>query len=616
MTNNLRDLCQAVNNAVNYIVRATCACTRDGQFVLRIKDVLQAINMELDEFNKCREFILSELNERPEIAETRLTETSADTLTVFCNRLYCPMYKWPEEEKPPAHSALPISQPIDTFRMAELGKGFIAAMIEEEPERAQNLLKDKLSASSEELLHLGFSANQAFQLETMEALYAAVIETEEDDDSNENEDPSVSNSIEQENELKNLAASYIQELEKDEPTEKVDSNLDINDEVSSASAIEEVREKEDATALLEKAKEKAVLSLLENDCQYSYLKSTDESRLSDYVSMYNDLVSMFMPRPNDKFIVQSTSNSTYNGRLCSIIEPAVLGQDYAYKVLFVPEASSDDQQQSEETSIIRFEDLIPYKSNDLAVGKWRIHLVSPGERFGKNHLVVNNNEILVEFWDMLAGMEMARSRDFNRGRFRNYTGMGPSEASNHLLETEGARRRKIAPLYARQGQFTGGRYCLSQILEGYKKYLETNDSSLVQGLCLSKEYQNARTVSSSEMCKILRWLQCRPVSAPVIFDVKGEIEVPLELFHEQDEIASYVENKLSAVHGVSNLDIGQFGRSKHSTIVPFSLQTSLKENGIEPIIQMLLSDCEVVLSVSSSSKDNPAHSRQTASQTG
>ncbi|MBQ8245775.1 MAG: hypothetical protein IJZ42_01440 [Lachnospiraceae bacterium] len=601
MINSLRDLSKIVNDVVNYVVKKSCLYTQDGAFSLYLMDIASVLGIEYEDLKQYIQFILAELNERPEILKIQVSDTESPFFTVLCDTRYCPLYDGPDMQTRESDSTLAINQPINVYRLAELGKAFVTTLIEVNPERAEKLLIDELGASCEELLQLGLNVSQVFHLETMDVSSFAAAEIEEKSD-NEETDPSwAEGQLEKEKELENYVGPFVQELIKESEDNVTIKLEDIVSPLSVTTESPDAQE-EISPELVQEARDKVVLNLLENDYQYCFLKSISDSHLDDYVATYKELALMFLPRTNERFVVQSSSNAIYNGRICSIAEPTVLKEDYAFNVVFA-DTDLNEKAEAESLNVVRFKDLVPYKANDLIVGRWRIHLIFPGDRFGKNNSVINNNECLIEFWDMFATIDSLRKRELRSGQFYNHASTPSSEAINDsklALNSENWHRRKMTSLYARQGQFTGARYYLSQFMKGYEDFLDSQSCQLPRGLRLSADNRNDCTISSFEMCKILRWLQYRPVAESVVCAVKGEIDVPLELFHEQDDIASYLEKRLNLIYGVSNIYIGQFGMSKTSTNVLFALQTSLKENSIEPIIKMLLPECNIVVNISHS----------------
>lgn len=606
MINNLRDLSRVVNDATNYIVNSVCTATRSGQFDLRLPDVSLAIGLAYEDFQKYTSFILAELIERPEIIDAKPSETDPNVITVFCDPLFCPLYKWPEGQSPDSDSSFPISQPLDEYRIAELGRTFISIFLKENPERAVKILVEEFGASSNELLQLGVDKNHIFELEILEVSNIGYLEieleegaaTEEPKDISLEDVSSVEDLIEQEVELKKHAEPYIQELEKNETTDEsgeFDTHTLLNNED------EQVNSREMSSTSIQKAFDKAISNILENDWKYTSLKASNSPELEDYVKTYKDLVSMFLPRNNEKFVIQNRFPELYNGQACSIVEPIARGEDLVYKVSFNKSAFNNPEQGVEQCAVFHLEDLIPYKANDFVVGRWRIHLVLPGEFFGDHDSIVNNNDTLIEFWDLFPSTRSFKDKEPNPSSEYNINPerQGVIHKTHGFVSgREGWPKRRMASLHTRQGRFTGTRFLLSQILEGYSDYFSSYDERSVQGLFLSKEPDEVRVISPSEMCKVLSWLERRPPFKTSICEVKGEIEVPLTFLHEQDEIISYLTKNLGLVFGVSNLYFGQFGTSKTSTNVPFALQTPLRENSIEAIICMLLPDCEVSLSVS------------------
>jgi hypothetical protein len=159
------------------------------------------------------------------------------------------------------------------------------------------------------------------------------------------------------------------------------------------------------------------------------------------------------------------------------------------------------------------------------------------------------------------------------------------------------QRRRRASFHSRQGQFTGARYYLSNIIEGYKAFFELDAEQTVRGLCLNKENQDNRTISSFEMIKILSWIKHCPTSNFPMLEAKGEVNIPFGSVCEQDEASEFVYNKLSRVYGAQEIHLEPPGISTTFTTVEFSLKTKLKPSSVEPIIKMLLDGCDVVVNV-------------------
>ncbi len=110
-------------------------------------------------------------------------------------------------------------------------------------------------------------------------------------------------------------------------------------------------------------------------------------------------------------------------------------------------------------------DLTVYEPNkDLYIGCWRVHVADTGEKYGTYMDFVNDKKPIVEFFDM----------------------------------------RHVDPVYAPNGQFTGGQYYVETIL-GRGVFL-SGDTSYPRGLSLAGDVP-AWTVSAEEMETVVAYLR-------------------------------------------------------------------------------------------------------------
>ncbi len=596
MINNLRSLNKIVNDVVNYIIKIACKETKDGSFSISIRDVTAKACPDCEELSKYKEFIVSELKSRSEIIQAELSATDPDIFVVTCNGRYCPQYEWQEnsniqlgmsKESWEISSLQDISQPLDMSRMADIGKAFMYALIAENRQRAELLFKDELKITAEELIRLDLDPTQILGLETINSSEINVEETLASDASQDEEVSWVEEKLQKDKSYQESYRIYKQALSTGDAELANESLNSINKLHDNYAAIRGSAQEDLSDSLIDKAREKTIHSLLEKDHQYRTLKSTESAYLEKYELTYKEMIEIFLPRAGSKYIIQSKVNSELNGRICTIVEPRVLDDEYGFYV------SVNDENDNVVT--VLYSDLIPYCDNDLIVGRWRIHLVFPGELFGQNNSIINNNETLIEFWDVYSTIEMIKTREHQTEQLHSHFSYKNKKKMSQNAKQEEWHNKRKNTMFSRmkQGLFTNGRYYLSGILNGYKDYFNENNGQGACGLCLNNGAKDSWTVSPWEMSVILNWLKCRPTSTKKIYEVHGEISVSIERSDNQEELLGYIDKKISSVYDVSEICIGPISSSSSSKSIPFSFKTSLNKNGIEPIVKMLLSDYEV-----------------------
>ena len=193
---------------------------------------------------------------------------------------------------------------------------------------------------------------------------------------------------------------------------------------------------------------------------------------------------------------------------------------------------------------------------DLYIGRWRVHIVPHGGRYGfENHLVNKHRESMVEFWDM-----SSKNGSFPDGQF--------------------VTRYDVESLYD-------------------TKWGAGADALMRGGLCLYADVP-AWSVSGAEMTQVFEWLKGRELLPGENFlFVSGEADVPLDVVDyvplphvDRGALASeaVLTQRLNGLAFVRDLRVEKMGEYKNGTGYTFSFVTQAEQSQVEKDLARALED--------------------------
>lgn len=176
-----------------------------------------------------------------------------------------------------------------------------------------------------------------------------------------------------------------------------------------------------------------------------------------------------------------------------------------------------------------------YPHNDFCVGKWRVHVLTPGAQYGLNNcLTFEDKDSCVEFWDMSQDKE----------RFP-------------------------------EGQFTGGRYYISTLLED--EWGAGPEKLMRHGLCLNGDCADAWSVSGDEMTKVYEWLKNRPLlDGEHYLQCSGTVN----LSHSPERAQDWIYDKLSQLVFARDLGVEHVASYDDSDSFAFSFVSQAEKEAV------------------------------------
>ena len=591
MTKNLRELNRTVNDAVNLIIKKACEETIDGRYIAEFQGVFKEICATPEDGPFLQRLILAELTEREEILQVT---GHHDSVELLCNGRYCSHYEWQEDSQEllgisqetwALSSPRKSEQPLDASRMAEIGEIALRALLSENREKAELLLVEACQATAEELTRLGLDAERILDMERNELPETPAEEIEAEAASSPSAHEWLEAKLQSEANYRRYASKYMQEGAGEESAETQEISANVQDALSEFSDEDTFKQPEENVKSTDEAREEAVLSILYNDNQYRVYKDESSALLDKYVEDYKAIASWQLPRRGGRYMIRGDAESPNRGQSCTILEETVLDGSYAYKVEIKNTSSlSDNGIQRQET--VKYDDLMQNSENDFIAGRWRIHVIRPGDVFGEEEDVINNQESLVEFWDLLPGIEVGSTR--------------PLSPEQKRIMARGPRIR------LGQGRCTGVRYKMSNILQSFQASESSEFRNVSHGLQLMSKTGEKLIVTAAEMGKILYWLMHRPHRNETKNEARGEIILPFECAKNDAEAEDYVKKLLSKIHSAENIEITSIAFSETSVSVGFSFTVSLTTIGIEKIVRVLFSGCDVDIKVSPARREAEA----------
>lgn len=433
MIANLFELNEKVMAFSNYVVKTACEKTTSGQYYVSVDDACEAVGLSLEDFFKYKDFIVEELFTREELLEF---DYSADSMEfdVNCGLNYCPSYQWCDGDEAIfectfeewfKRPALPVAQPLSVSRMAEIGVDAISYLAYREEKDLESVVKGSLG------LEDSVAASVIGAVEKREREVVGKLETTilENDAKLKQRDTAV--------ELDTYFT--VRDGFGDDIGDKYHPSYDKALEAFKAYCISGVD-----------GVDGAMLGIV--------CKTADKTHkcvlVQNVVNEYDENV--YKPQ---------YENINWDSLVVPEIELAALR---AKQLRFPFDEVTQNRINELEKQLGCYERGVD-TSNDLFVGKWRVHLVPTGARHGFNNNLVNENEkTLIEFYDM--SVEKA---SFPYGQF----------AADYYVST-----------LLGEDSISGGPF-----------------ESMRYGLCLDGENAKDWTVSGKEMSVVFEWLRMQPL---------------------------------------------------------------------------------------------------------
>lgn len=488
MVNDLRTINKQINDVVNYIVKHSCEETTTGNWILNYEEVSDLIDRE--DFDQFYSIIEEELRSRPEVLDVE--PDYADSFDINIALDYCPNYEWCQGDEAIFGSfeefqnreIKPVSQPISLTEQANAADrrttllynsiSLLAYKVFEEYDSVEELnemLCKELGTTLEELKSIGIIIKPVDEPEIIGSItYYYNNETVEYTD------------------RYRLIADFTDALDVHGPN-GVEAKVFDDDDIlkyqldvaiynvfgEEIPSFEEWKQNK-IKSKIESIKEGFNLNFVvlnPNDSKIFASVKTFEEALKVYSDNRIADTAMSVFKTGAKGIGPITL-LRYNG--CSDIPcehmniipkfpPEVELQIHkAFQVVYPFDEHTQTKIDELEKQLGIFERETD-TSNDLYIGKWRVHLVPEGARYGRHNNLINENErTLIEFHDV--------SQD----------------------------KEKFP-----EGQFTGGRYYVETILSdnGYPRHTE-------HGLSLDADIP-AWFVSGDEMKEVFSWLVKQPL---------------------------------------------------------------------------------------------------------
>lgn len=448
MIENLKELNEKINVFVDFVVKTACESTTSGNYFVSVDRALKASEMTYEDFLSYKAVIQNEISARDEVLDLDFNEKD-DEFDVNCALDYCPSYQWcdgDEEifgcsfEEWLERPTKPVSQRSErAMNVGELSSSDLKKWAYVDKMCEEDLEYQKLSETYE-------AAIQSDNYDTQDRCYA---------------------------EMGRIRDEYAAEFDALSQQSEPDMYFTVRDGFG-------------------------------DDVGDKYITTFEEAlkALKTFCSEHSDLAENAMLgvvcKAEDKIhrcvLVQSHINkysrTVLNPMYDNISEEALtvpqieLASLKAKQIAYPFDETTQKRIDSLEKQLGVFEREVK-TTGDLYVGKWRVHIIAPGERYGANNNIVHDEDkSLVEFWDM----------SVNRGNFPN-------------------------------GQFVS-RYDVETLFED--KWGPSPEGLMEHGLCLDGLNASVWTVSGDEMTKVFEWLKNRPYKEGERFsEWHGDVDVPI-----------------------------------------------------------------------------------------
>lgn len=498
MIENLKELNEKVNLFVDYVVKKACESTTSGSYYVNVNEALNVAGMGYDDFLEYRELIHGELFSREEVLDLDYLETEEE-FDISCALDYCPNYQWTmgdedvfdcsyEEwlERP----VKPVAQlsSVDELNSSDLKKWmYVDKKCEEDSEY------QKLSETYE-------AALQSDNYDTQDYCYA---------------------------EMGRIRDEYAAEFDALPQPSVPDVYFTVRD-------------------------------MFGDDIGDKIFPTFDEAlkALKVYCSQSADVSDNAMLgivcKAEDKIHKCVLVQNQVNRHGESVLKP--MHDNILREALAVPQIelaslrAKQIQYPFDETTQKRIDALEKMLgiydrdvdvSGDLYVGKWRVHIVAPGARYGLNNRLTNEeSRSLLEFWDM-----SPKKGDFPNGQF----------VSRYDVET----------------------------LLGYK-WGPGPEAHMRSGLCLDVGNADVWSVTANEMTKVFEWLKNRDfLPGEHYLEYHCDIDIIDVRFSVLTE--DFIHEKLSSIAQVRDIqNIECFGQSNNDGCgYSFSFKTQADAKSVE-----------------------------------
>lgn len=436
MIESLYELNEKINAIVNHIVKEACANTANGNYILDAQDACAVGGMGYDDFLAHRDFIISELQGREELLDVQQYD---DNFDVTCSLDFCPKYEWQEGDEAVFGSKEDFESRIVKSVSQPISMARAAEIL---PLAVEHLLDSENSEYVETVfkLALQFTEKDALAFGLSERLGF------------------------------NLPDSYFT------VRDAFGDNVGARYYSSYEAALKEFK---DYCAQGLDGTNGAMLGIV--------CKAEDKTHKCV-------LVQNVVNEYDENILKPQHDNINWDSLVVPEIELAALkAKQLVYPFDEITQGRIDEL----EKQLGIYERGVD-TTWDLFVGKWRVHLVPTGERYGSNNNLVNEKEAtLVEFYDMsVAGPNFPHGQFVNRYQASAFSG------------------------------------------ELNKAY-----TSMVNGLCLDGLNAHVWTVSGKDMTEVYKWLRNQPLKECDI--VKPSLGEYISAAMEKNKDAAAVQDKCS-----------------------------------------------------------------------
>lgn len=357
MINNLHELNDKINSFVNYVVKTACEKTMSGNYYVSIDDACAIAGFDRDDYSRYRDLVFAELDGRVEILDFNHDENELD---LNCALDYCPNYQWQAGDEELFRCSYeewlnsevkPVAQPLSLSRMAEIGDAAIGYVFETSDIAVEDLT-ESIGMSVSELGQLGIYSETTSAHKTREASIPILFFVT---DAN-----------------KTYPYGFVSFEEAFSAFDKLGPGAD--------KAISYSRTPEGETSPRG--------GLL--------LKHYPASGINAPVKPE----AAFLGEP---FITLQGGRAFFRGNPIDELAGNDPYIQLAYSKAYISCYPFDERvwkMRDEAEKALGITDRVVDLSNDLLVGKWRVHVVPTGGHYGLHNALVNEREPLVEFYDM------------------------------------------------------------------------------------------------------------------------------------------------------------------------------------------------------------------------
>lgn len=433
MIDSLLELNDVLSKVVQRMVEQATQNTTDGNWISDWADVSNLISEQ--DYLLYFDLIAGELLTRQEVLDV---DTSDHQLNVSYIPAYCPNYSWSQgdeeifgcdrEQWERTFHAKPLTQPLSITRLSEIGKQAIAHILESSDTAIEDLTES-----------VGMSMAELKQLNIYDPEPSAVSEPitfEVFDVQNKKTHPctSIKEALKIYQALGNIPFKYLAAVV---PIEQNYSNrmilihqegeMDVflNNETS-ALHLNALRRRFPDSAIDEILEEAEGYVRTHTPIVFTVLDPTvdpsDQARFTRFEDALEHYRSIDSDEKSISFLVYDelgrghgavlmTADSLHGQRVCSLSKDAIASNPHI--ALAFAKATLSLYPNDEKAWALRdqaekqlgFTDRVVDTSKDLFAGKWRIHVVPNGGRYGSHNHLVNEGAPIVQFFDCSANKQ-------------------------------------------------------------------------------------------------------------------------------------------------------------------------------------------------------------------